>query len=257
MKALKSMLLRLLGDAGYLQVTSKIFFWYLRNGWLKTNPLYDTHYMVHHFIKPGQTVLDIGANLGYYTVPFAELTTNTGRVLAVEPITLYRGVLLKNIAQRPQVTVLPVALGLQEGKLKMGNPGTDKHRHGLMRVLTDQEAQHNAAYEVDVKHPVQLFAHLQRIDYVKCDIEGYEVPVIPTMKPLLEKHQPIVQIEVESQNKTVIFDLLQQLNYRMFYANGRTLMPFLDPDQHLPADLIGIPAARMPAFNHLVAHADS
>jgi hypothetical protein len=77
------------------------------------------------------------------------------------------------------------------------------------------------------------------------------------MKPLLEKHQPIVQIEVESQNKTVIFDLLQQLNYRMFYANGRTLMPFLDPDQHLPADLIGIPAARMPAFNHLVAHADS
>ncbi|TAD91075.1 MAG: FkbM family methyltransferase [Bacteroidetes bacterium] len=256
MKALKSMLLQVLGQAAYLRLTSTIFFWFLRNGWLKNNPLYATHYIIRQFIKPGHTVIDIGANLGYYSLPFAKLVGPAGRVLAVEPIALYRSVLQKNIAHQPQVTVLPVALGQIEGKLKMGNPAAAKHRHGLMRVLSEDEANSGStAYEVEVKNPVQLFDHLQRIDYLKCDIEGYEVPVIPEMQPLIKKHQPIVQIEVESQNKTVIFNLLQQLNYQLFYTQNGGLIPFSHPQQHLPADLIGIPAARMPFFNHLVVNA--
>jgi FkbM family methyltransferase len=254
MKTIKAALLRLLGQRRYLAITSSAFFLALSKGWLRRNPLYDTHYFVGQLIAPGHTVLDIGANLGYYTRPFAQRVGSTGSVLAVEPIALYRQVLQRNTKHLPQVRILPVALGQQPGNLQMGNPGPLNHRHGLMRVLTPAEAQNTPTYTVEVAHPLQVFGQIDRIDYIKCDIEGYEVPVIPTMAPLIAKHKPIVQIEVEQKNLTVIFELLTGLGYQLFYVNGHQLQSFFDPGQHLPADLIGIPPAKLTALRHHIIH---
>lgn len=246
MKLLKKMLLKILGPERYLTLVSAIFFISFHRGRLKKNPAYYTHYQVGPLIKPGYTVIDIGANLGYYTVLFANRTGSGGRVLAVEPIALYRKVLEKNISGLKQVSILPFALGEHEGFLKMGNPSADKHRHGLMRVLEETET-HAAEYEVPVKNPTVLFADLERIDYIKCDIEGYEVPVIPAMRPILEKHRPMVQVETGGANKTVLMKLFKELGYNTFYATSDSLQPYTDASQSLPGDLIAIPKER----NHL------
>src|SRR5215510_491619 len=120
MKKIKSLLLQLLGQKAYLQLTSKLFFIYFRNGWLKNNRSYDTHYFVKNLVRTGDTVLDIGANLGYYSVEFARLVKQTGKVYSVEPIELYRKVLSANVASLPQVKIFPYALGENEGVIKMG-----------------------------------------------------------------------------------------------------------------------------------------
>lgn len=242
MRLIKSLLLRTLGQERYLRLTSRVFFFAFASGLLKGNPSYRTHYLVRRFIKTGDTVLDIGANLGYYSRPFARYVGAQGAVLAVEPIALYRSVLERNVARLPQVTVLPFALGEQEGTARMGNPSTDKHRHGLMRVLTPEEqAQTDVTYEVQVKHPVAMFGHLPRIDYIKCDIEGYEVPVLPAMRPLLERNRPIVQVETDGENRTILFNLFTEIHYTMWYAGQEGPVAYDHPEKVLPGDLIAIP----------------
>lgn len=243
MKKIKAILLNVLGQEKYLQLTSSLFFFYFKKGWLKNNPIYKTHYFVKHLIKPGDTVIDIGANLGYFSVQLAQLVGKAGKVYSVEPIELYRNILTKNVARFAHVEILPYALGEVEGIIRMGNPGSDKHRHGLMRVLSDKDADDNSqVYEVPMKNPGELFASLAKIDYIKCDIEGYEVPVIPLMRLLIEKHQPVLQVETEGENRRIIFEMMHDLHYKMYYVNDGKLQPYRSPDDHLPGDMICIPA---------------
>jgi FkbM family methyltransferase len=253
MKKIKSLLLSILGQKAYLRFTSRMFFIYFNNGWLRSKPNYYTHYFVKNFISEGNIVLDIGANLGYYSKQFAKLVGSSGKVYSVEPIELYRSVLTHNLAGLSNVTVLPFALGENDGTIKMGNPSTDKHRHGLMRVLTEQEQRsESSVYEVSMKNPAVLFSKFGHIDYIKCDIEGYEVPVIPIMKPVIEKNQPIVQIETDGENKTIIHKLLTDLKYSLFYVAEDKLIPYPDESQWLGGDLIGIPAGKLQQYQQFV-----
>lgn len=248
---IKAILLKILGQEKYLKLTSGLFFIAFKNGWLRSNPSYYTHYMAARFIRPGFTVIDIGANLGYYSCLFAEKTGTSGKVLSVEPIELYRRVLVKNTKDYPQVTILPFALGETGGTLKMGNPSQEKHRHGLMRVLKDNEGG-DEVYEVPVKNPLELFENLQQVDYIKCDIEGYEVPVIPAMKPLIEKHRPVMQIETEGENKKQLMALFTGIGYKTFYAGQHHLLAYTNPGEVLPGDLIAVPEEKMGEFEQWI-----
>jgi len=253
-KKLKLFLQSSLGQSSYLQLTSRIFFLAFRRGWLKANPMYHAHYFVANLIKPGDTVLDIGANLGYYTTNFARLTGTKGKVIAVEPIPLYRNILVKNTEKLEQVSILPYALGERETTIEMGNPGDDKHRHGLMHVLSEKEKMAGGEiFEVPMKNPLQLFAGLDKIDYIKCDIEGYEIPVMPLMKPLIKQYQPIVQVEVEPTNIPAIFSLFDDLGYTMFNVIGTSFKPYKTPEQHNIGDLFCIPNSHTKAIQHLIA----
>jgi FkbM family methyltransferase len=254
MKKIKAILLTVLGQRKYLQLTSSLFFVYFKKGWLTKNPIYKTHYFVKHLVKPGDTVIDIGANLGYFSVQFAQLVGRAGKVYSVEPIELYRHILIKNISRFKQVEILPYALGEMDAIIKMGNPGSDKHRHGLMRVLSDKDASDDSqVYEVPMKNPGELFASLPKINYIKCDIEGYEVPVIPLMRSLIEVHQPILQVETEGENRRIIFEMMHALHYSMYYVNDGKLQRYLHPDDHLPGDMICLPANHDKTIDGLIA----
>jgi FkbM family methyltransferase len=250
---IKSFLIQLLGRENYLRLASKSFFIAFRAGLLKRHPWYQTHYFIHHFIGPGDTVADLGANLGYYTRLFARLVGRQGRVLAVEPIPMYRRILMKNTARFPQVTILPYALGLHEGSLRLGLPAGEKYRHGLMRVLNEEErATAIEISEVEQKNPAALFHDLTRLDYLKCDIEGYEVPVIPAMEPIILRHKPIVQVETDGENKRILFRLFNSWGYKMYYIGKKGLVCYTDPEMILPADLIAIPLQRIPSVEKLL-----
>lgn len=252
MKQIKAILLRVLGQRAYLQLTSRLFFFYFNNGFLKNNPSYYTHYFVKNFLRKGDTVIDIGANLGYYATQFARLTGPNGKVYAVEPIELYRSVLKQNLSKYSNVEILPFALGETEGIIKMGNPSSDKFRHGLMRVLNEKDADAEAAvYEVPMKNPSELFASIPQVHYIKCDIEGYEVPVIPAMQPLIQKHRPVMQIETDGENKNILFALLKKMDYNLFFVKGTILSPYTDSSDPLPGDLVAIPGEKTISFKHL------
>ena len=255
MKSIKSILRKILGQKNYLQFTSTMFFHYFNREWLRDNPSYYSHYFVQHLISQGETVIDIGGNLGYFTKIFSRLVGKTGRVYTVEPIALYRQVLEKNIRGLGNVTILPYALGENDGTILMGNPSNDKHRHGLMRVLKKDETQYLAAgekYEVEMKQPLHLFETLGKIDYIKCDIEGYEIPVIPLLEPLIARQQPIMQIETEGENKFTILEMMWKFGYKSFYAKKKELIPVLTTTQTVIGDLMFIPDHRLASFQKFI-----
>ncbi len=246
MNAIKRLLFRLLGLKIYLKTIRNIFFLSYNNGWLKNNPEYYCHYYVKNLIKKGATVIDIGANLGYYSRIFAGLTGASGHVYSVEPVAVFREILTGTIKKHKHVQVLPYALGKEDGeKIAMGLPYTNKYlSHGRTKVM-DLKPDDKYAYKftAEMKHPVNLFNGIEKIDYIKCDIEGYEKVVIPEMMPLIEKHLPIMQIETEGETREEIFKLLSPLGYTANWVSSDGLRKLAsDQNQDVVGDIIFIPA---------------
>ena len=59
----------------------------------------------------------------------------------------------------------------------------------------------------------ELFASLERVDFIKCDIEGYELHVMRELRGLLERHRPTVLIETGGENRPAIIRLFGELGY--------------------------------------------
>jgi FkbM family methyltransferase len=240
---IKGMLWKTLGPVKYLKLVSWVFFKAYKYNLLQYNPAYFTHYMVRKLIQPNSVILDIGGNLGYYSRIFATYGGTNCLVYAVEPIELYRKVFVSNTSKLLNIELLPFALGPEDGTIKMGNPSNLPFRHGLMRVLSDTDKV-EMSYEVEVKNPSTYFENFPKIDYIKCDIEGFEVPVIPLMEKLIAKNKPVLQIETEGENKQIICSLLLGMQYEFYYAGRNKLIAYQDISKPLPGDLIAIPAER-------------
>ena len=240
---IKGLLWKLLGPVRYLKLVSRLFFKAYEYDLLQYNPAYFTHYLARKLVQPDSVILDIGGNLGYYSRIFTTYGGSNCIVYAVEPIELYREVFKANNAAFKNIQLLPFALGPEDGIIKMGNPSAMPYRHGLMRVLDDADKV-EVSYEVEVKNPGTYFDNFPTIDYIKCDIEGFEVPVIPLMEKLIAKDKPVMQIETEGENKKIICKLLAGLQYRFYYAGQGKLIAYNDINQPLPGDLIAIPPER-------------
>lgn len=56
-------------------------------------------------------------------------------------------------------------------------------------------AEADVEFTAEMRRGSELFGHLTRIDFIKCDVEGYEVVIMEEMRPLLERFRPTVLIE--------------------------------------------------------------
>ena len=223
MGIVRATLYRLLGRTKYFRFVSRSFIWLYQSGLLRLFPAFDTHYGVRKLIEPGSTVIDIGANMGYFTTIFASLAGIGGRVFSVEPVSPYRDILQENCAKFNNVTILPYALGDEEGIAILGIPGDKAYRHGLTRVLRKSEtSEDRESFMAEVKRPEGLFGSIGEIDYIKCDIEGFEDRVIPGFEEIIAKYHPIIQVEISDENREIIDSYLNTFGYHRFYiSRGR------------------------------------
>lgn len=166
------------------------------------------------------TLLDIGANLGYYSLLFA---SKGYKVIAVEPMTRNRLALETSLCMNPHlkslVTIVPAALVAPEHvhstRCVIRAPDMDIHVHRFIKnvgngVLTcgkTSEIQPCADGELNCEEPPvksldMVLAELQpkSIDVVKMDVEDFECHVFRGGQSLLEKYQPaLLQVETESE----------------------------------------------------------
>ncbi|MCU0422197.1 MAG: FkbM family methyltransferase [Bacteroidia bacterium] len=225
-KLIRAALLKWLGYERYLQLVSAVYIQLIKAGFYKQR--YAELFYLKQLVKPGFQVVDIGANVGYYSVFLSLLTGESGRVYAVEPVELFAKVFTKNINKfaLDNVTLFQTALGDKQGKLLMGTPIVNGvFRHGLTHILDDTESREGMhVYEVPVQVPDQLFNQLSKIDFIKCDVEGYEVVLMPLFVETINKHKPILQIEISgSDNRTKIFNLMSSIGYEYHILNEQGL----------------------------------
>lgn len=230
-KACKRVLFKTLSLENYLRFLQRSYFALYRLGVLRMSENYSHHYFVKRFIHRGDVVVDIGANLGYYSMLFARWVGAGGRVYSVEPVAIYNKIFREQAARFPQITLYPYALGLEEKEMIMvESPHTGYLCTGLVHVydksidgeLKDQEF----AFSAQMKIPSKLFGDLSRIDYLKCDIEGFEYTVLNDMREIIERTKPTVQVEVWPQNQQAVMSLFSSMKYEAFMLQKGKLVRY-------------------------------
>lgn len=202
------------------------------------------------FAQGARVILDIGANLGYYSLLFLKRVAPAPEIIAVEPSSVNVAVLEKNIAANGferQVRVLRAAMSnyTGEGRLHLA-------RQSNWHTLLAADARHSGEEAVPVFTIDALVEKLglPRLDLLRMDIEGYEAVVAEGMMRTLERHRPRLIIELHPQlvGAAPILRLLNDLELRGYqaehvidreldYAHLRHRAPPLDLRELLRTDL--------------------
>lgn len=225
MKQVRKLLVSTLGFERYIRLVSRVYLRLVGAGWGRQK--YPELFFLEQIIKPGFVCLDIGANLGYYSVALSRLVGPTGRVLAVEPIPDFQAIWQDNVrlSGHPNLTLLPYALGGEHTTVQMGTPERNGLlHHGMTKVAaSNPHEQYARTYEVPMRVPDELFRDLTRLDFVKCDVEGFEYEVFRHMQATLRRFQPLIQTELNGlENRRAVAGLLAGLGYKPFVLSARS-----------------------------------
>jgi len=194
---IKRLLYRLLPTHLYVALLQRGFFLLFDLGLLRKDTRFKFHYAARKLVRDTDIVLDIGANLGYFSKLFARKNIK-GKLYSIEPIPLFFKRLSRLLSKYTHVELMHSALGNQKGHLYMVMPEQGGIiRTGLPHVVSEEEAKtHPNCLQVPVLEAKQFLETFDRLDFIKCDIEGYEWTVFSDLGESLQRLRPVVQIEI-------------------------------------------------------------
>ena len=170
---------------------------------------FETNFM-KSMIKKESVVLDLGANIGYYTLMFAKLVGKNGKVFAFEPDPTNFKLLKKNVKVNGYKNVVLVnkAISNKNGKLKLFLGGTNFAGH---RIYDSKDGR--KFIEI---HSVRLDDYFKnkcnKVDFIKMDIEGSEFLAVNGMHNLLNENQKI-KIISEFSPKGIVMSGFEPIDY--------------------------------------------
>jgi len=245
MGIINKILYKSLSQQNYLKFLNSSFLLLYRTGLLKNNEKYRYHYFAKKLVREGDTVIDLGANLGYYSNLIKDWVGATGHLYSVEPVIPFNEILQWRLKDKKQVTILPYALGTEEKDITLVIPKNLSYLSTGLPNVYDSNSHGNLEeygfkFEARMKKGSELFKDLDRLDFVKCDIEGYEEYVFPEMKPVFEKHKPIIQVETWGTHKKIVEDFLKGIGYQQFHLSEDKLVPTVEGHDPAVVDFIFI-----------------
>jgi FkbM family methyltransferase len=228
MSRIRKLLLYSLGEKRYLRLLAGLFQKIYKTGRLGID--YQDIYFLKNLVKPGDYCIDIGAHLGYFTMELSRLTGKGGHVYAIEPMSKFFNT-LKAMAENKRIenlTLYQFAMGADEDFVEMGIPKLNNvKKFAYARVKnTHNYLEYVESEKVKNVYGNELFGSLPRLDFIKCDVEGLELPVFQSFLELLGKYNPIVLVELgEVADRKLMLDLLAPFSYRLYYLENKKLKP--------------------------------
>ena len=148
----------------------------------------DKVYDRHSLPQLGNTVIDIGAYVGMYTVKAAQLVGSAGLVVAVEPLLSNAGYLARNLVTLPNTTIATVALSNYIGTGRLySSPLTAAHSMGYIRKQF-------TGVRVTTLDELVKELGLPRVDYIKMDAEGSELRILKGAEKVLQEYSPVLSL---------------------------------------------------------------
>ena len=185
--------------------------------------------LVDSLIDTGDTVVDVGANIGFFALVASAKVGAKGSVIAFEPVSSICTALTANLElnRTTNVTVHELALANRIGTVTI-NEGPRRNR-GLSSLRTINGA--SAQRVVRVSTFDSLDVARQKIRLIKIDVEGAEQLVLEGMMATLRKHRPHLIVELTADflasfghSPTSLCGLLQPLGYRVRRITDRGLV---------------------------------
>jgi len=197
---------------------------------------------LENFARPGTTIIDVGANTGFFTRKFSEWVGRDGQIIAIEPEqnnfdTLKAALTRKN--ELSNVDFIRAAVSDVEESVNLvinpDHPGD--HRLG-------EKGQPVDAITLDGLMENQI---TKEVSLIKVDVQGAEYLVINGALNLIQSFNPVLFLEVDEQalkemnaSSKALFNLLRELGYTIHYFTGNriigpiTLAQALERTQALP-----------------------
>ncbi len=151
-------------------------------------------------VSPGSTVLDIGANIGFFTMHLAHLVGQAGHVFAFEPIRELAALVAKSIAEnqfQERVVLENAALGDHSGNTNILFVENARN-HGASFLVEGDAAECATSHQLREVRMIALddYPLQDRVSFIKMDIEGAEPMCIRGCVELLKKDRPVVMSEI-------------------------------------------------------------
>jgi FkbM family methyltransferase len=166
-----------------------------------------------YVLRPGDAVIDAGANIGALTLAFSRLVGEGGSVLAFEPQRLMYYVLCANLAINAieNVAAAQVALGAAPGFIRV--PVLRPREHLNFGGLTiGGEFGETARVRTIDSMPVK------NLRLIKIDVEGAELEVIKGAEQTIRRLRPFLLVENDRADKSAaLIEALFQLDYRLWW----------------------------------------
>ncbi len=189
----------------------------------KREPLCTDFLMQSAFLKEGDVVLDIGANIGYYVLLESQLIGKSGRIYAVEPVYNNFELLQKNLRLNnlKNVSAFQFAFGEQDtkGKIYVSDKANwcAMNKDVVKGTIIGEE-------EVPVETVDTFFKDKESPNFLRMDVEGYEYQIVKGMtetlksdlKMLMELHPWPPYLEPEKMQE--LLDILEQNGFRVRFA---------------------------------------
>ena len=171
---------------------------------------------LRQILKKGDTVFDIGANIGNHTMFFSQHVGNTGKVFSFEPQPQLFYMLCGNLALNGITNVIPF------------NKGAGKEDGYLWLPRIDYSSENNfggislQTKNGEIRTPIislNHFADIDRVDLIKIDVEGMEHEVISGAMGLINKFKPSLFVENDRVDKSEdLVKLIRSLGYKLYWV---------------------------------------
>ena len=184
------------------------------------------------FINEGDTVFDVGANIGCFSVPMAKKVGSNGKVFSFEPQPFINKLLKKNIQENNlnNVKVVSEGLGAENEILELDDfDYSTVGNFGGISFL-GRNNQKYVKKKTNKKHSIRFktldgFIDIEQCDFLKIDVELMELNVLKGAKNFIKKFRPIIWIENHREYPNSLNKYLLNIGYKPFWATTMLYNP--------------------------------
>jgi FkbM family methyltransferase len=199
--------------------------------------------VIKYLISPGDHVVDIGANIGWYSVFLSRLVEHQGKVYSFEPVPLTFELLAFSIKKLKlnNVKLFDCAISDVDGSKTIQVPkwayGGDNFYQARIvdREMIKPQLTH---YSVQTKSLFSIFSHSPKpLSFIKCDVEGHELSVVKGAGKLLGQFKPQWLVEVSDDPENTesqawkMFELFKNEGYSAWWFDTKKLRKRLPGDK--------------------------
>ena len=187
------------------------------------------------FAPSGGVVIDVGANIGQYTLIAAQIAGPSGRIFAFEPDPVNAATLERSIRRNrfdDRVELLRVAVAAKAGKAAFVVQ-SDRTRSGLCAHGTTDDGRMKAIHVRTLALDDFLEERgLDRLDFLKIDVEGADLDVLRGAERTIRRLQPALMVEYEpewlrayGERPEALLEFVERLGYTYRFVNSRGVFP--------------------------------
>jgi FkbM family methyltransferase len=188
--------------------------------------------VIPHLVRQGDIVVDIGANVGWYTRYLSNLVGSTGHVFSLEPIPNTFALLTACVKHYglSNVELFNVAASSTDGSAAMHVPNYPSGGKNYYMASIVEDGQAAAGLS---RQPVEsrsldslLGGQRNKVGFIKCDVEGHELEVIQGALQTIKSSKAAWLIEIDRRTDPDNIDSNSARIFKDFEANGYTVWWF-------------------------------